>query len=323
MLSAGSPICFNLVDIENQSREDGGLISEIGFRHSGTSAYAKRWPVIHQAPGNYEAIGINICNKPTAWAFKMLTTFEPDRSRFRFSTCLAARLDNSVLNSTSALLRQTTGILISPRPKLRTGSGGSLVTGRVVVFGFEEPYDSLMQEALENLFFTAGQISGTKPERYPQPAAMVERLSSTETPELILKVTAIAPKNGFTSLLLTSSNIHAFTKKAPIFGGKESSYEVLALSSLTGITTQRFNKLVWSIEFSRANNVDRYAGLEGEVKTFASKASTMMAEMSSQLGGGVSLDPMDQLKKLKELLELGAISQDEFDEGKKSLLGKI
>jgi hypothetical protein len=136
-------------------------------------------------------------------------------------------------------------------------------------------------------------------------------------------VTAIAPKNGFTTLLLTSTNIHAFTQKAPIFGGKESSYEVLALTSLTGITAQRFNKSVWSIEFSRANNVDRYAGLEEEVKTFASKASAMMAEASSHPGDGVSPDPMDQLRKLKELLELGAISQDEFDEGKKSLLGKI
>lgn len=134
---------------------------------------------------------------------------------------------------------------------------------------------------------------------------------------------AIAPKTGFTSLVLTSSNIHAFTQQAPIFGKRGSSYEVLALVSLTGVTTKRFNKRGWSIEFSRANNVDRYAGVEEEVKLFASKSSELMTVASSQGRGSNGTDPMDQLKKIKELLELGAISQDESDEGKKSLLAKL
>lgn len=82
----------------------------------------------------------------------------------------------------------------------------------------------------------------------------------------------------------------------------------------------------WIVTISRASNVDEYVNLdEKEAATFCDILSGLVAEAQSTARNGSdhAIDPMGQLKKLKELLELGAISQDEFNEGKKSLREKL
>lgn len=59
---------------------------------------------------------------------------------------------------------------------------------------------------------------------------------------------------------------------------------------------------------------------------FAAFRDRIQALIDGQSTGGVvtqQLDPLDQLKKLKELLDAGILSQDEFDEKKKTLMDKI
>lgn len=46
-------------------------------------------------------------------------------------------------------------------------------------------------------------------------------------------------------------------------------------------------------------------------------------EAARRSGRGVSESPLDALKKLKELLDLGVIDQAEFDSKKETLMGKI
>lgn len=75
----------------------------------------------------------------------------------------------------------------------------------------------------------------------------------------------------------------------------------------------------WKVNISRASNVDEYVNLdEKEPATFCEILSGLVAEAQSTVrkGSDHAIDPMDQLKKLKELLELGVISQDEFNEGR-------
>lgn len=44
---------------------------------------------------------------------------------------------------------------------------------------------------------------------------------------------------------------------------------------------------------------------------------------AASVSGGVSESPLDALKKLKELLDLGVIDQQEFESKKQTLMGKI
>ena len=47
------------------------------------------------------------------------------------------------------------------------------------------------------------------------------------------------------------------------------------------------------------------------------------APSSGSSSNSGSLDAMEQLKKLKELLDIGAITQEEFDRKKAYLMGRI
>jgi hypothetical protein len=48
--------------------------------------------------------------------------------------------------------------------------------------------------------------------------------------------------------------------------------------------------------------------------------SGAMQDSGSQ---GVTITPMDKLKSLKELLDMGALSQEEYDSKKEKLLGEF
>jgi hypothetical protein len=52
-------------------------------------------------------------------------------------------------------------------------------------------------------------------------------------------------------------------------------------------------------------------------------AQKMVTESVTTSFSAAALSPMDELKKLKELLDLGAITQEEFDQKKKSVMSKI
>ena len=47
------------------------------------------------------------------------------------------------------------------------------------------------------------------------------------------------------------------------------------------------------------------------------------AMQSGQGQGQQASSPMDKLKKLKELLDMGALSQEEYDKKKEKLMGEI
>ncbi len=69
-----------------------------------------------------------------------------------------------------------------------------------------------------------------------------------------------------------------------------------------------------AIAFSR-NDLDKmrdiYNYVDSKIREYKSKGNTVIQQLS----------PADELKKYKELLDLGVISQDEFDVKKKELLG--
>lgn len=57
------------------------------------------------------------------------------------------------------------------------------------------------------------------------------------------------------------------------------------------------------------------------IKTVGGKASDLIGKIGKRFEKEEKVDPIEEVKKYKELLDLGIISQEEFDEKKKELLG--
>ena len=61
--------------------------------------------------------------------------------------------------------------------------------------------------------------------------------------------------------------------------------------------------------------------LAGGIKTVGDKASDLIGRIGKKNEKSENADPVEEIKKYKELLDLDIISQEEFDEKKKELLG--
>jgi hypothetical protein len=72
---------------------------------------------------------------------------------------------------------------------------------------------------------------------------------------------------------------------------------------------------------SRANNTDEFP-LFKKQETLTKFANAVNERISSlnETKGNASESALDKIKKLKELLDMGVLSQDEFDEKKSKLL---
>ena len=104
--------------------------------------------------------------------------------------------------------------------------------------------------------------------------------------------------------------------------------ETFQLSKVTGISRERdlYNS-GWKITVTRASNVDKLLGVEKEdSEKFARAANSIVDDLQgsrSQKNENKKPDPIDQLKRLKGLLDTGVLTQTEFDEKKKTLMDKI
>lgn len=108
--------------------------------------------------------------------------------------------------------------------------------------------------------------------------------------------------------------------------GLSQGVETVPLRTITGISRKRQLGLGTVVEISRASNVDQLIMCnEAHAEKWVAVAKEVSASMSATPGVVVSqtLDPLDQIKKLKDLLDAGILSQAEFDEKKKSLMDKI
>jgi hypothetical protein len=103
--------------------------------------------------------------------------------------------------------------------------------------------------------------------------------------------------------------------------------EVIPAHTITGVSTVRdLFPYDFGLVVTRAGNVDKFSQLDA---AHADKWLAAARELLASGGGGggtkivQTLDPLDQLKKLKDLLDAGILSQAEFDEKKQSLMDKI
>ena len=81
------------------------------------------------------------------------------------------------------------------------------------------------------------------------------------------------------------------------------------------------------IVITRAGNTDKFSQLDAaHAEKWLAAARGLLASNTASSGGTnivQTIDPLDQLKKLKDLLDAGILSQAEFDEKKQTLMDKI
>lgn len=131
------------------------------------------------------------------------------------------------------------------------------------------------------------------------------------------------------TFVLTDTMVHMFGKNEN-FGARSESQDAVPLATITSISSFKRKILTgdnYVVDLIRAGDSDNLQ----MPKTFAQhseKFVTMAREAISRLATGSTTvvsqeSPLDALKKLKDLLDLGVISEAEFEEKKTTLLGKI
>jgi hypothetical protein len=131
------------------------------------------------------------------------------------------------------------------------------------------------------------------------------------------------------TFVLTDHMVHMFGKNE-VFGSRSQSQDAVPLATVTSISSFARKTLTgenYVVELIRAGNSDNLQ----MTKIFAQhseKFVTLTREAVSNLAKGSSTviaheSPLDALKKLKELLDLGVISEAEFEEKRLILMRKI
>ena len=128
------------------------------------------------------------------------------------------------------------------------------------------------------------------------------------------------------SLVLTDQKLYFFSYTGLKF---TSTNEAVPFSSISGVEMkQNLALLGLEVKVTRASNVDKITNVD---KTAAQAFVTALQDALANKGAGSAntiiqnqaIDPLDQIKKLKDLLDAGILSQEEFEEKKKALMDKI
>ena len=134
----------------------------------------------------------------------------------------------------------------------------------------------------------------------------------------------------FATFVLTDSMIHMFGKNE-VIGSRSRSQDAVALQNVTSISSFTRRILAgqeYSVEIIRAGDKDQIqVDKEGEVQVqkFVTLARQAISDLSSaSVQQSVSSEtPIEALKKLKELLDLGILTPSEFEEKRLELLKRI
>lgn len=137
----------------------------------------------------------------------------------------------------------------------------------------------------------------------------------------------VLPPNGFVYEVVGSHNGFWFLMDDSIIMAKKlfkMNTERVPLKLITGIQVSRSLGQGWVLLVSRANNTDEFP-LFKKQETLTRFANAVNERISSlnETKSGSSESSLDKIKKLKELLDMGVISQSEFDEKKSKLLKDI
>ena len=185
-----------------------------------------------------------------------------------------------------------------------------------------------MRKDLQDAWESAKKTDGTI-YKNPGPEEIEPALDPNENVLVILKCLKKWGKLGggeVCTAVLTDQTIHIFSRG--IMKSVNRTHETVPFHTITGVELKRKLGSGWIIEFSRAANIDSLLKCDEDgSKIFVEKLQNSIRDLNRNQGksnpSNQAINPIDQLKKLAELLDAGIISQSEFDEKKKSLIERI
>lgn len=150
--------------------------------------------------------------------------------------------------------------------------------------------------------------------------------STLSADETVLQLLRCQVGTKLATIVLTDYRVYTFAKGS-LFGGLVAADEVIPIPMITGVERSRELMNEWGITITRAANVDSFIYCdEKESAEFVSKLRELI--QSAQRGPQTivqeaAVDPLDQLKKLKELLDAGVLTESEYAEKKAALMDRI
>jgi hypothetical protein len=187
---------------------------------------------------------------------------------------------------------------------------------------------AIMRQDLEAAYNSAPPAKMVK---VPPIEAVAAVIPVDEKVEFILKSAASekAPNgrltSGFTCVAVITDRSIYLVKQGMNFKSLGQGSESIPLHTITGITVKK-GLLASGVEISRAGNVDVLNNCDGaQAEKWVTAARALLAKAPAAGGTTViqQVDPLDQLKKLKELLDAGILTQEEFNAKKQDIMGKI
>jgi hypothetical protein len=180
-----------------------------------------------------------------------------------------------------------------------------------------------MRQDLQRAFDQAKKKDGTI-YKNPDPTDIEPKLDPNE--KIIALIKCLKGSGGVATAVLTDRTLHIFSRG--MMKSMTNSYETVPFAQVTGVELGRKMGWGWMITVTRAANTDELSRIEeSEAKRFTEELKKLVGSHqgnnSQTVIQNVAIDPLDQLKKLKELLDAGIVTQEEFDEKKKSLMGQI
>jgi hypothetical protein len=166
----------------------------------------------------------------------------------------------------------------------------------------------------------------------PGPEKIMDAITSDEDVLCVLKCVHTEKKGARNVTLkctavVTSKTIYllregTFTKS--LSAGSES----IPVHTITGISRKRQLMMGTVVEISRAGNIDQLIMCnENQADIFVTTAKEVVSKNTLNQGTTQVIqqvvDPLDQIKKLKDLADAGVISQEEFESKKRELMDKI
>jgi len=128
------------------------------------------------------------------------------------------------------------------------------------------------------------------------------------------------------TLVLTDQKLYSFSYLLVKF---MSNTETIPFGTISGIELkQNLMLLGLEVKLTRASNTDTITNVNKKsAPAFVKALQDTLASRTNQKGSTITqnqaTDPLDQIKKLKDLLDAGVITEVEFQDKKKDLMGKI
>jgi hypothetical protein len=192
-----------------------------------------------------------------------------------------------------------------------------------------------MNEALRAAYDAAPGTTIKSVGMAPAPLPSIEdveaAVSKSETSFIVLKSahqevdarTGKARAAGRSVSVVSDRGIYIFSIGK--LGQKGVSLETIPPHTITSASLRKIMMLGTVVELVRAGNTDRlYACDQAQAEKWVAAVRELVSKPQGSSTTIVNeVDPLDQLKKLKDLLDAGILSQAEFDAKKTDIMNKI